>query len=241
MSRGNSNSGKSNFYFIKDQKFRQNVENKTETSFESTTEDGKVFHYEEWTQLGGLLNHIFINDEESGAKKYKTMCIQLTDAEEGCKENITMYFSNTEANSFLRRLPNIDLSKNIEIIIRKVRKEGSEFVNGRLDVYQDGNLVEMFYTKENPLPEWGKLEKADKSIVWDRTAQDKFLEDLVDKTNLSISTIRKEAPVSAEEVSDLFAPEVKLSNVDELKANPALSGVIFPSEKGEGANGDLPF
>jgi hypothetical protein len=238
MSRGNSNSGKSNFYFVKDQKFRQNVEAKTETSRETVASDGKVFHYEEYTEIGGLLNHIFINEEESGAKKYKTMCIQLTDSEEGVKENITMYFSNTEANSFLRRLPNIDLKKEINIVIRKVRKEGSEFINGRLDVYQEGELVELFYTKENPLPEWVGLKKADGTTVWDRTAQDKFLEELAEKTNLSISAIRKEAPVSAEDAAELFSsPTVKLENLEDLKANPALNGVVYP----EAGNDGLPF
>ena len=94
-----------------------------------------------------------------------------------------MPFSSSYAKSFLKRLPNIDFSK--DVVLRGYDILDKE--KGRIKYYlvprQDGK-IESAYTKENPngFPDMQKIKVKGKD-VWDDTDQLEFLRDLINKTH----------------------------------------------------------
>jgi len=186
-----------NFYQCKNQKFVRSVKEKTENAVE-IEKDGKKYFQEEYNTISGEFSRFFVHEEESATGgNFKIFSIEMVDA--GKKEIIEFYFDSKETETFLRRLPNINLEKPAEIVVRRVEtdkinvKTGKKFINGRIDVYQpneDGvmTLVPNFYTKEKPLPPYKETTFNGKKS-WDKTDLYAKLESLINEANAKLGNV----------------------------------------------------
>lgn len=204
---------KKNFYSIREKKFRFFVPEKTETSKSTQNEDKtKTYHYEEFNRVSGYLRKMMKWTEESksdASKTWEMFAIDLRDDKMNL-ECLQMYFNDNAATSFLKRLPNIDLTKEVFINLRTDDKD-----HNRIDVYQKNEndellLVPYFWTKENPLPKWEEIKGKGKNAktVWDRSEQDELLEKLFNLKNAeivdTIAAIQKDG-VQPEELKKMYA------------------------------------
>lgn len=229
MSRENETVQK-NFLTIREGKFRQSVKQKTETSKENVVDD-KTYHYEEFTTVKGHLRKMMQWTEEKNDKTWEMFAIDLRD-EKGELECVQMYFDSNATVSFLKRLPNIDLSKEIKITIREDDKGYP-----RLDVYQTNaegelKLIPFFWTKEKPLPAWRKLKEATKTkpAVWDRSEQEELLQRLYNLKNAEI----------ADTIKAVQRDGVTHQQLEEMKEESEFGKVLNykPEEKAQTANDD---
>lgn len=89
--------------------------------------------------------------------------------------NLEMNYSSGYSVSFLRALPNVDISQNVEItpklIVEGDKKKSVIFLN------QGGKAIKHFFTKENPngMPDLEKIKVKGKD-TWDDTKRMEFLE-----------------------------------------------------------------
>lgn len=133
--------------------------------------------YNDWVE--GYITDIKIKLPPDNHKEWgKTWCIYLESG--GTKGVLQLHYSSGFAQSFLKMLPNIDLSEKVKftpkITVDENNKKRSFFF-----LNQDGNKVTWFFTKDNNhgLPPLEKKRVKGKD-VWDDEEMMNFFENMVD-------------------------------------------------------------
>jgi hypothetical protein len=185
-----------NFYSVREHEFQKSVKERTETSLEKDV-DGKIYHYEKFKSLIGLFRKFIIWEEESndGKNTFKMVSIDLKDSE-GNYECLQMYLSSQAADTLLKRIPNVDLTKEMKISIMKQEDQNNkEVVYDLIVIYQKDaegkwKKVPYYWNKENPgkLPELKKVE-INGATATDRSERMKFFEALCEFKNGEMADI----------------------------------------------------
>jgi len=136
--------------------------------------NGKTVHEQKFDYIEGKITNLRTNINDYG----KQWIVELTDDEANIFK-INIMYSSRYANSFLRCLPNIDLSKSVKLqpwsLIDK--KDPTKTVTG-ITMWQDNIKIEPFYTKEVPngCPPMVQV-KFKGELKWDSSDLDAFLEE----------------------------------------------------------------
>lgn len=188
-----------NYITILQGKFCQRVKDGTEGAVKRTNKIGKVVSEKFYDSFTAKLIDIKIADGTYG----KTWNFYFVDQKE--TYILQLSYNNSLANTLLKILPNVDLTK--ELKLSPSQKEENGKVKTSLFVNQDGVALKHFYSKDNPngLPQWKQIVvKGEK--VWDSTDQLVFLENMVMTTikpKLAGSKVEAETTQTVEEPVEL--------------------------------------
>lgn len=166
------NNSNAAFYSISNGKICRQFKNATEKSIERVTKTGKTVHEEFYDFMDGIIVNIDTKDSDYG----KFWMITLQD--ETGNYVLQMPYSSGYSASFLKTLPNVDLSSKVKFIpkltIEGDKKKTTLFIN------QHGKALKHAYTRENPngLPELKKIRVKGKE-QWDDSEMMEFLEKMV--------------------------------------------------------------
>lgn len=142
-----------------------------------TTKTGKTVHEEKFDYIEGIL--ISLKTKENDYGKQYTLGVQDGDD----KFYINISYSSRYATSFLKALPNIDISKPVKLMPWSMadKNDATKKITG-ITMWQGGEKITPFYTKEAPngLPEMVQVKLKGK-MQWDSTDMDAFLEDMAMK------------------------------------------------------------
>ena len=157
---------------VADGKIVRRTKEPTATSKERITKTGKVVHEEHYDYVMGLIVDIATRENEFG----KFWNVVLLDGDE--KYTLQFQYSGGNASSFLRALPNVDLSKPVKMIPRvqidKDKKRSS------IVMVQGENAIRWKWTKDNPgdMPTLRKV-KVKGIEQWDDSDMMEYLEKFV--------------------------------------------------------------
>jgi hypothetical protein len=174
MALGNNNNAI--FLNIADGKIIRRFQNPTKDSRERTLQKGpnagKVVHEEVYSFVEGLITDIQTKDSEYG----KSWLVTIED--NGEKYILQMDYSSGYSSSFLKALPNVDISAKVKLspkmTIEGDKKKTTLFIN------QHGQAAKHFYTKDNPngLPQMVQ-KKVKGKMQWDDSEMMEFFENMV--------------------------------------------------------------
>lgn len=192
MGLNNSTSSSGVFLNITNGKLVRQMPAKTEKSVERINKVGKTVHEEFYDSLTGTLTNIKVKESEYG----KFWVIVLKD--EDTYYNLEMGYSGGYAQSFLKALPNADLSQAITLTPR-LNIDGDK-KQSVLFISQNGKGLKHFWNKDNPgdLPQLQKIKVKGKD-TWDDTKRLEYLENYVKNTILP----KVNKPVLADQKEDL--------------------------------------
>ena len=160
------------FFTIYDGKFCQRVADNTAGATQRTNKLGKTVFEKYYEQFYGKLINIRTQDSPYG----KNWVFDFKD--KGDVYHLTLGYANGFASSFLKILPNVDLTKEIKVSVSSKEVDGKK--KSSLFINQDGVALKHFYTKENPqgIPQWEQVMV--KGVAqWDNTKELVFLENMV--------------------------------------------------------------
>ena len=136
------------------------------------TKTGKLVHEEKFKDLTAKLTNIATKENDFG----KQWVLRFEDGDETYFVNIS--YSSRYASSFLKALPNVDLSQPIRFMPWSMtdKNDPAKKVTG-VTLYQNGNKVLPAFTKEEPngLPEMKQI-KVKGKVTWDDSEMMEFLE-----------------------------------------------------------------
>lgn len=145
-----------------------------ERTAERLTKTGKLVYEERFKDLTAKLDGITTRENDYG-KQW-----QLRFQDQGDYYVISLPYSSRYASSFLKALPNIDLSKEVRFMpwAMKDKNDPTKTVTG-ITLYQDGEKVAPYYTKEDPkgLPQMVKIKVKGKE-QWDDSDMMSYLENM---------------------------------------------------------------
>lgn len=145
-----------------------------ERTTERLTKTGKLVFEERFKDLTAKLDGITTRENDYG-KQW-----QLRFQDQGDYYVISLPYSSRYASSFLKALPNIDLAKELRFMpwAMKDKMDATKTITG-ITLYQDGEKVAPYYTKEDPkgLPQMVKIKVKGKE-QWDDTSMMDFLEQM---------------------------------------------------------------
>jgi hypothetical protein len=158
------------FLSISNGKLCRRVDGATPNAIERTTKTGKQVHELFFTGVMGHITDLGIKENDYG----KFLLVTIKDAGSDQKCILEMNFSSGYSTTFLKTLPNVDLSQNVEInpalIIDGDKKKSVIFLK------QGGYAVKHAYTKDNPkgMPDMVKVKVKGKE-TWDDTDRIEWL------------------------------------------------------------------
>lgn len=179
----------------------------TETSIERVNKNSKTVHEEYYKGWKGRITGIAVREHKDYGKFWN---VTITD-EDG-DAILQMNYSSGYANAFLKTLPNVDLSADVNIVpnlkIENDKKKTTLFIT------QHGQPVKWYYTKDDPngLPQLRKIKVKGKD-TWDDTEVMEFLEKMVNETIVP-KLGKPKAPTSAGKSSEVVVVEAE--EVDDL-------------------------
>lgn len=184
------------FLNITEGKLARRVQSPNDKSVTRVTKTGKTVHEVFYRGWKGRITNIRTRENEYG----KDWLITLTD-EQG-DAIIQMPYSSGYSGAFLKALPNVDLSKEIQLTpslkVEGDKKSVTVFIN------QGGQPIKWAFTKDTPngLPPMVKIKVKGKD-TWDDSDQMAFLEKMV---NEQILPKLKTQPAQAEADEDSNPP-----------------------------------
>ena len=145
-----------------------------ERTTERLTKTGKLVFEERFKDLTAKLDGITTRENDYG-KQW-----QIRFQDQGDYYVISLPYSSRYASSFLKALPNIDLAKELRFMpwAMKDKMDATKTITG-ITLYQDGEKVAPYYTKEDPkgLPQMVKIKVKGKE-QWDDSEMTSFLEEM---------------------------------------------------------------
>jgi hypothetical protein len=145
-----------------------------ERTTERLTKTGKLVFEERFKDLTAKLDGIDTRENDYG-KQW-----QIKFQDQGDFYIVSLPYSSRYASSFLKVLPNIDLSKEIRFMpwAMKDKNDPTKTITG-ITMYQDGEKLAPYYTKEDPkgLPQMVKIKVKGKE-QWDDSDMMSYLEDM---------------------------------------------------------------
>lgn len=152
---------------------RQHKQANAQTT-ERITKTGKLVYEERFKDLTAKLDGITTRENDYG-KQW-----QLRFQDQSDYYVISLPYSSRYASSFLKALPNLDLSKEVRFMpwAMKDKMDATKTITG-ITLYQDGEKIAPYYTKEDPkgLPQMVKIKVKGKE-QWDDTSMMDFLEQM---------------------------------------------------------------
>lgn len=173
----NQSQSKGVFLTISNGKLVRQFQQPTEKSVSRVNKVGREVHEEFYDSLTGYITDIKTRESEYG----KSWVIVVKD--NSTYFNLECQYSSGYAVSFLKAIPNADLSGLItlspRLIIDGDKKQSVIFIS------QNGNVLKHFWNKANPgnLPDLKKIKVKGKD-TWDDTERLEFLEEYVKNTIL---------------------------------------------------------
>ncbi len=164
---------------------KRNVDESEENAKEKITKTGKKYFMRFYSSISGSLFSMEKSHHEDYGDSWN---IKLRDDDQ--TYHLQIPYSSRQADGFLRRLPNIDLNKPIEIAC------GDYDNKYYLTVKQDGIKVPYFWDKENPgdLPQMVQV-KYKGDLVWDDTDKMQYLEKyFTDKIFPELEKLKQKQP-----------------------------------------------
>jgi hypothetical protein len=157
---------------ISDGKICRRVQSPTATSKERQTKDGKLIHEEQYHGWSGKITDIQTRQTDYG----KEWNVTIEDGD--TKASLQMKYSSGYASAFLKTLPNVDLSKDVQLMPKSETTDGK--TKTTMFIKQDGKAIKWAYTKDNPngLPSMKKI-KVKGVDVWDDSDMMEYLESMV--------------------------------------------------------------
>lgn len=145
-----------------------------ERTSERLTKTGKLVFEERFKDLTAKLDGIDTRENDYG-KQW-----QLKFQDQGDFYIVSLPYSSRYASSFLKALPNLDLSKEVRFMpwAMKDKNDATKTITG-ITLYQDGEKIAPYYTKEDPkgLPQMVKIKVKGKE-QWDDSDMMSFLENM---------------------------------------------------------------
>lgn len=152
---------------------RQHKQANAQTT-ERLTKTGKLVYEERFKDLTAKLDGITTRENDYG-KQW-----QLKFQDGGDYYVISLPYSSRYASSFLKVLPNIDLSQEIRFMpwAMKDKMDATKTITG-ITLYQNGEKIAPYYTKEDPkgLPQMVKIKVKGKE-QWDDSDMMSYLENM---------------------------------------------------------------
>lgn len=140
MALGNSNS--TIYLSIADGKIVRRFKEPTASSKQRTSKTGKIVHEESYDYVSGMITDITTKDSDYG----KFWNVRLVDGSD--VYTLQFQYSGGNASSFLKAIPNADLSKPITI---KPRSEmNGDKKRTTVMLIQDDKIIKWRWTKDNP-------------------------------------------------------------------------------------------
>jgi len=143
-----------------------------ERTTERLTKKGKLVFEERFKDLTAKLETISTRTNDYGTQWQ----LEFIDGDDTYV--VSLPYSSRYASSFLKCLPNLDLSKELKFMpwAMKDKLDATKTITG-ITLYQDGEKIAPAYTKENPngLPQMTKIKVKGKE-QWDDSAMMEFLE-----------------------------------------------------------------
>lgn len=157
---------------ISDGKICRRVQSPTQFSKERINKEGKQVHEEHYSGWSGKITGIETRESDYG----KDWQVKMQD-DDGIAI-LSFKYSSGYASSFLKALPNVDLSKEVTLS-PNVKIEGDK-KRTTLFLKQDGQPIKWYYTKDNPngIPPLKQI-KVKGVTTWDDSEMMEFLEDMV--------------------------------------------------------------
>jgi hypothetical protein len=185
----------SNFNFYKVVNFElQKACKQTDTGAIAREYNDKMYYYQAFKSVNGLLHSLTVEEKESkdGKQKFEILHIWLKDIELNTFEAIEMYYHSREAQSFLNAIKNANLNEVIEVEICKDKEKETTF----LLIKQNEAIIKRYYTKENPngLPPLENVGTV-KKPKWIDVKMYDFYEAMIKDLNESLHAKREAAKV----------------------------------------------
>lgn len=173
-------------------KIARRVKDVTPEAKSRTTEDGKLIHELYYDNLEGSITDISTKDGNFG----KQLLITITS--DGEKAVLQMPFSSGSASSFLKALPNVDLSQ--PVTLRPKMEVDGEKKKTVLFITQNGKGIKWYWTKDNPgaLPPMEKIKVKGKE-TWDDSKQLEFFENFLQEVRAKLNP----APAAVDNNEDI--------------------------------------
>jgi hypothetical protein len=187
------NSTNATFLKVYDGKIVRTFKNATTDSKSRVNKSGNTVHEEFYDYVEGRITSITTKEVDDYGKFW---VIKLSD--NGNDYQLEFNYSGSVAASFLKALPNVDLTKPVRLSPKKT-VDGDK-TRQTLFINQDGKAAKWFWTKDNPgdLPGLSKVKVKGKE-TWDDSDQLEYLENYVKETILpQLNT----APVETTEAED---------------------------------------
>ena len=168
----NNNQSSSIYLQISNGKLVRSFSSPTPKSVSRTNKVGKEVHEEFYDSLTGYVKGISTKETEYG----KFWVINVNDGESDY--TLSTNYSGGYAVSFLKAIPNADLSRMMTIT-PKIMVDGDKR-NSVMFINQDGKGLKHYWTKDNPgqLPNLEKIKIKGKD-TWDDTKRLEYLENFV--------------------------------------------------------------
>lgn len=170
MALGNNNSGI--YLKIANGKVVRSFKQPTPNSVTRTTDSGKIVHEETYGFVEGMITSITTKENEYG----KFWVVKISD--EGTEYTLEFNYSGGIASSFLKTLPNVDLTKPVRLCPKQTIENDKK--KNTLFVMQEGHAVKWFWTRDNmgELPDLKKIKVKGKE-TFDDSEQMEYLEKYV--------------------------------------------------------------
>lgn len=180
-------------------KIRRKVTKDTEGAEERTNKNGEKVYELCYTSLTAKIESISIRQSEFNGEKVDNWEVVLSDI--GEKYHLQLPTSGRITNGFMFRLPNTDVSKDIEVVTFTDKENPDRTV---LILKQDGKTVPVAYKKDAPngLPQLEKITFKGKE-VWDDTKQQQFIRNMVETTIVPKLSQAPKATPPVSQVSDV--------------------------------------
>ena len=188
MALSKSNGSNTIYLSVADGNLVRSYKEANSNTTQRVTKTGKLVHEEKFKDLTAKLVGAETKENDFG----KQWCLKFQDGEETYIVN--MPYSSRYSASFLKALPNIDLSKNVKFMpwsmVKKKKKKKK--VTGVTMNQNDGNgmvKVAPAFTKDAPngLPEMKQI-KVKGKVTWDDSDMTEFLENVAKECFAKIAT-----------------------------------------------------
>lgn len=166
-------SNSANIYLsITDGQICRRVQSPTDKSKTRQTKDGRTVHEEHYRGWDGIITDIQVRETDYG-KEWN-----VTIDDNGEKAVLQFKYSSGYATSFLKALPNVDLSDRVTIVPNMSEVNGKK--RSTLFINQNNSGIKWYFTKENPNGCPGLKKIKIKGVEsWDDSDMMEFLENYV--------------------------------------------------------------
>lgn len=166
--------------------------------------EGKTIYEYACDEIEGAITNISVRESPFG----KNLKIEIDVSTPEDPDNtivLEFKFSSGAGKALLKKLPNIDFSKDVILKAYAIFDKEKDRTNYYITPYQEGKKIESAFTKDNPngLPQLEK-KKIKGETVWDDTEQLEFFEALISSTTYGEKTkfVYEEAEEIPEEVHE---------------------------------------